>query len=50
MSLIIFLFKVSDLELSKPKSDALDDDQDVSTDTITEEMFLFCAKMSFRGN
>jgi hypothetical protein len=50
MSLIIFLFKVSNLELSKAtKSDAFNDDQDSLTDTINEETLLFCAKMSFRG-
>ncbi len=51
MSLIIFLFKVSNLELSKAtKSDAFNDDQDSLTDTINEETLLFCAKISFRGS
>ena len=50
MALTIFLFKVSNLEIVKSKSDPLFADQEALAETINEEhIFLFCAKASFRG-
>ncbi len=52
MALTIFLFKVSNLEIAKTKTklDLYADEEQTSTEIINEEnMFLFCAKVSFRG-
>ena len=47
MALTIFLFKISNLDLAKTKSDTI---QNLTTETINEEnVFLCCAKVSFRG-
>jgi hypothetical protein len=48
MSLIIFLVKVSNLELPKSRVEAFNSD-DAFSDTVNEEVVLLCAKMSFRG-
>lgn len=53
MSLILFLFKVKDLEIitkQKPSRDLFDDDPQFATDPVVEEApELLCAKITFRG-
>jgi hypothetical protein len=50
MALTIFLFKVSNLEFSKGKTDIFADDEEQATRTVSEgAVILFCAKATFRG-
>ena len=56
MALTLFLFKVSNLELPKSKSEpSVEDDDQLSLDTTTsqvvfdENLTLLCAKVTFRG-
>lgn len=50
MSLTIFLFKVSHLEIEDTINDIFNENQEATTQLIVNDMaVLFCAKVIFRG-